>query len=122
MMASEPRAYTTKEVRTMLLDHMRAHVDYWDGVKSDTHPTQRDRMMGLLHSFLCIFDGVSGNIPAFDIVCRPHPDDQKCREDDGENWYPDGETINGDCHLHDLLYPTPDHRPPHGPTDDEEKP
>lgn len=55
------------------------------------------------HGILCIFDGVAGSLPAFDITIRPHPDDKAYCEAQGDDWYVDGQVINDDVHLHDLL-------------------
>jgi hypothetical protein len=70
--------------------------------------------MGVLHSFLCVFDGVSADMPAFEIIAAPHPSDKAFHEKNGENWWPplpeeiserdDFITIHGGHMLHDLLY------------------
>ncbi len=85
-----PRAYTAEEMRTMFLNHIR-YLVY-------THPDDP----GLVaFSILCLIDGVAF-LPAFDLVARPHPDDQAFDRSRGENWVEPGQIIN-DCHLHDLL-------------------
>lgn len=102
----EPRAKTPEEIRGDFLDTCRALADYWAG--GQTHPdgttyTCHERLSGLLHSVLCIFDGVSVGLPAFDIVASPHPDDKEYHRGEGEDWIEPGTVIN-DTMLHELLY------------------
>jgi hypothetical protein len=80
----------------------RSYADYWASPAVD-RATCHERLQGLVHSILCIFDGVSGGMPAFDIVARPHPDDKEYHRQNGENWIEDGTVIN-DAMLHELLY------------------
>lgn len=110
-MADKPRAYTAKEVRDIVLDCIRAKLDYWvetdlkpDFDRTDPRflPELRYRMEGLVHSILVMFDGNSG-LPPFDIVMQPHPSDQKYREENDENWFEPGTNISEES-LHDLWY------------------
>jgi hypothetical protein len=98
----EPKARTAEELRDNFMDTCRNLVDYWASVQVD-RDTRHERLSGLLHSFLCIFDGVSGGMPAFDIVASPHPDDREFHRSEGEDWIEPGTVIN-DCMLHELLY------------------
>ena len=100
--ADAPKAKTPEEIRGDFMDTCRHLVDYWasDVIQRDTC---HERLSGLLHSFLCIFDGVSGGMPAFDIVASPHPDDKEYHRSEGEDWIEPGTVIN-DCMLHELLY------------------
>jgi hypothetical protein len=102
MTGKEPRAVTPEELRVHFLDTCRALAGYWasDAVKN---ATCHERLSGLVHSILCIFDGVNGGLPAFDIVAQPHPDDKEYHRSEGENWIEPGTVIN-DCMLHELLY------------------
>lgn len=116
MAAGEPRARTAEEIRDDFMDTCRHLVDFWASPRTRKFPAGpgtipdwvieailRDRLSGLLHSFLCIFDGVSGGWPAFDIVASPHPDDKEYHRDEGEDWIEPGTVIN-DTMLHELLY------------------
>lgn len=98
----EPKAKTAEKIRADFLDTCRATVDYWAGPQVD-RGTCHERMSGLLHSLLCIFDGVSGGMPAFDIVARPHPDDKEFHRGEGEDWIEPG-TVMNDAMLHEMLY------------------
>jgi hypothetical protein len=97
-----PRARTAEETRGELLDACRGLAAYWasDAVE---RATCHERLMGFLHSVRCIFDGMSGNLPAFDLVVSPHPDDKEYHRSQGENWHEPGTVIN-DCMMHELLY------------------
>ena len=98
----EPRAKTPEELRADFLDTCRNLADYWasDAARRDTC---HERLTGFLHSILCIFDGVSSGLPAFNIVASPHPDDKEYYRSEGEDWIEPGTVIN-DCMLHELLY------------------
>jgi hypothetical protein len=97
MAEQEPRAYTQDEAREKLLGHMRTLVSYWARQPgSDT-----DKINGFASSVLNIFDGTSAEMPALDIVVRPHPDDKDYRISLGENYYEYGQCINGGVHMHE---------------------
>jgi len=98
-----PKAKTPEEIRGDFLDTCRGLADYWASDAIQGSYTCHERLSGLLHSILCIFDGVSMGMPAFDIVASPHPDDKEYFRDEGEDWIEPGTVIN-DCMLHDLLY------------------
>ena len=95
-----PKAKAPEEIRSDFLDTCRHLTDYWADVDRGTC---HERLTGLLHSILCIFDGVSSGMPAFDIVASPHPDDKEYHRSEGEDWIEPGTVIN-DCMLHELLY------------------
>lgn len=97
-----PRAQTADEIRDRFMDTCRASVDFWAGDDIE-RGSVHERLSGLLHSLLCIFDGVSGGMPAFDLAASPHPDDKQYHQDEGENWIEPGTVIN-DCMLHELIY------------------
>ena len=97
-----PKAKTAEEIRDDFMDTCRSLVDYWASPQVG-RDTCHERLSGLLHSILCIFDGVSSGMPAFDIVASPHPDDKEYHRGEGEDWIEPGTVIN-DCMLHDLLY------------------
>lgn len=96
-------AFTAEEMRTRFLGHIIHMIGYWNGEGSsnvDPNRTSRDKMEGLVHSILVMIDGGSGDMPAFDISCAPHPDDEAYHKKNGERWVPAGKVIN-DCQLHD---------------------
>lgn len=97
-----PPAKTAKEVRSEVLATMHALVNYW--ANESRTPDTKEKLDGLAFSILNIFDGTNGGLPGFDIVCRPHPDDESYHRLQQENWYPDGETINKDGLLHEQWY------------------
>lgn len=99
---STPRAKAPEEVRDDFMDTCRALADYWASPQV-ARGSCHERLSGLLHSILCVFDGVSGGLPAFDIAASPHPDDKEFCRGEGEDWIEPGTVIN-DCMLHDLLY------------------
>lgn len=101
--SNEPcaRAYTVDEVRQNILSHVRAMVKYWATQPLGKNTTER--LDGLAFSLLVMIDGCS-ELPAMDLVMRPHPDNERFKREEGENWYQNGQVINGDVHLHDLWY------------------
>ena len=62
-----------------------------------------EKCNGLAFSILNIFDGTSIELPAMDIVLRPHEDDKEYLRGEGMDWFEDGMVIN-DCYLHELFY------------------
>lgn len=90
----------------MFLDHCENVADYWEHVDLRSKPASesevRYRMRGMLFSLLVMFDGGSANLPAFDIVPSPHPDDAEYLKGEGENWWT-ATPINADVQLHDVL-------------------
>lgn len=96
---TEPRAYTADEVRQQFLDHMRTLALYW----SSTAGTEREKLNGLCFSILNIFDGTSQDLPAMDIVLRPHENDMEFHKAEGDNWYEVGQVIN-DTMMHEEYY------------------
>lgn len=87
-----------EQARKELLDIIRSYVDYWDKVD---RLTTHEKLSGLAFSILGIFDGVTPEYPAIDLVLRPHPDDKEYHIDNEDDWYEDGMVINDDVHLHD---------------------
>lgn len=102
----KPRAYTKEEAREMLLEHFHEMVRFWTKAKLDEGDREYDieaRLNGLVHSILATFDGVSGEMPAFDLSPCPHPGDKKFHIENGENYWDSG-VINGDVQLKTLWY------------------
>lgn len=109
-MSSEPRAFTAEECRNMMFAHMATCLVYWRDLPADRlhagahgQSDLHERMEGFLFSLLVMFDGGTGNVPAFDISPAPHPDDEAyCRDTLGENWWPDGTVVN-DTQMHEIF-------------------
>ena len=97
---ADERAYTAEEVRKIFLDQVRHLVSYWE--RESREPTAKGKLEGLAFSIMNIFDGTSG-LPAFDIVCAPHPDDKQYHIDEGSKYFVPGMVIN-ECRLHELLF------------------
>jgi len=102
-MTDTPRAVTDVELRDRFMSTCRAYVDYWASDLID-RDSVHDRLSGLLHSFLCILDGVNGGLPGFDLAASVHPADKDFRRALGENWIEPGMVINGCDMLHEILY------------------
>jgi hypothetical protein len=96
------RPITKEEMRDVLLYTIRDCADYWS---KQPDRSERDRCDGLAFSILAILDGTSPGVPAFDLVVRPHPDNEAYCRERGLNWEVDGQVINDDVHLHNLYYP-----------------
>lgn len=109
-MKNEPRQLTVDEARERFIVHLWQLVDYWDTLK--TVRSQRERLSGLLHSFLASgLDGASLGLPAMEIKPLVSKDDiefYKTHVDDprfpalDRQWFPPGEDIGGA--LHELMY------------------
>ncbi len=94
------RPYTPEEVREMFLENVRHLCHYWAGVERDS---VQEKLEGMAFSLLNMFDGTSVSMPAMDIVLRPHPDDKQFHEQQGDNYFQDGQVIN-DCYLHEEFH------------------
>lgn len=109
-METNPREYTTEEIRDHFLKHVWDMVEYWEkqdhwyDIDGTKHPqSYRRRMEGLAFSILNHIDG--------NYLLAPCPDeeDKDYHIEQGENYYPYNVTnsIKGDIAggLHDLFYP-----------------
>ena len=96
------RAYTKKEVRKKFLDGIHNIVDFW--VNESREETVEGKVNGVAFSILAMIDGSNIDIPAFDVVVRPHPDDKEYHQSEGNNWFEDGMIINDDCSLHEFWH------------------
>jgi hypothetical protein len=90
--------YTEEEVRQRLFSDLRFLCNYW-ARQTDSHPTEQERMEGLIFSILVIFDGGTG-FPAKDIRLAPHKDDKAYYIENGEKYYKPNMLINN-CQLHE---------------------
>lgn len=95
------KAIPKEEARELFMDHLRQLALYWSKANC---ATARERCEGVIHSVLTTLDGCSPSIPAMDLVLRPHADDKAFHEAEGQDYFEDGQVINDDCHLHDLLF------------------
>lgn len=98
-----PRAYTPDEIRDMLLKQFWGMARYWaglDGSNVDPNSTPLDRTSGFLHSMLATLDGSTLNLPAFNLVAAPHPEDPEYLRSQGENWFEPGTVIDDTIHEH----------------------
>jgi hypothetical protein len=103
-----PRSMTVEEMRRLFLGHLRKLVSYW-ATTDLTRPEFRDelaqvgetrfRLNGLVHSILCTLDGVSGSMPAFDLVPSPHKDDEEFNRANGDDWW--SSVVINECSLHE---------------------
>jgi hypothetical protein len=104
--------YTREEMREILVRQMWIMVRYWEN--DGRTPSVHEKLSGLMHSILVIFDGESAALPAFRIFADPHPDDRAYSESLGEKYWPpfpedlreraDLIGINDDVMLHDRMY------------------
>jgi len=104
---NEPRAATAAEMSRQLVEHMREVAIYW--AKTDlTRPefakhvatVESDRLYritGFIHSLLVAFSGCAGGLP-FGIKLQTEGSSQEDIQffrECGENWYPNGEVLEG---------------------------
>lgn len=101
---SEPREYTTEEVRDKFLSHVSRMVDYW--LRESRTPATEEKMEGLAFSILTALDGCSADLPGFIVAPSPHADDKEYLRESGKNWYPENTAdaitcdIGGGLHEH----------------------
>lgn len=86
-----------EKAREQFMHQLAALAKYW---ADQTDQSPLDRCNGLAFSVLNLFDGTSMELPAMDIVLRPHPDDEQFHKDEGTDWFVDGQVINEDM-LHE---------------------
>lgn len=95
------RAFTNDEIREQFLETVRNLSKYW---AAQPNKTEQERCDGLAFSLLNVFDGTSGDLPAFTITATPHPADKDFHIEAGTNYFAEGSVINADCMLHELYY------------------
>lgn len=101
------REHTQKEIQDMFLEHIRGITSYWANLPNKT---PEERTNGVAFSILALLDGVSADLPAFEVIPVPHPSDKAFHQEEGTNYYPDPPralegaiTVHGPDMLHDLL-------------------
>ncbi len=94
------KAKTKEEVRNEFIEYIKGIGQFW--LKESRAKTIKEKMEGFLFSIYNLFDGTSIDMPAFDIIVRPHPDDKQYHIENEENYYEDGMCINDDVYLHEI--------------------
>jgi len=99
-MPDEPRAFTKEEGCQMFLASLRSMVNYW--ANDVDNQTCTERMEGLVHSILCIIDGVGNSeLPALTLTTDPNPEDKEFLIDEGENYW-EPTALNESVYLHEM--------------------
>lgn len=94
------KSYSKEEMMNMFLQNAKVQARYW----AMQECSDKEKTHGLLHSMLCMIDGVSGGFPcSIELVLRPHPDDKQYCIDNEEKWVEDGMCINDDVYLHEEI-------------------
>jgi hypothetical protein len=93
-----------EQLREQFLNSVRMYAREWASYKNKT-PQQR--CDGLAFTLMALLDGTDVDLPAFDLVARPHPDNEAYHKAHGQDWVVDGQVINDDVHLHDMYYDRP---------------
>lgn len=96
----KPRAWTQKEIREKFLKDMWARLEYC--LKEDGMKTPQHKLEVFMHSTLAMLDGAAIDLPGFQLIPNPHPDDKDYHKERGENWFPDNVDIGGA--LHEEMY------------------
>lgn len=92
------KAYTKEQVQEMILSHLHEVARYW---ATQTGGSCEEKINGAMFSVLTMLDGAT-NLPAMDIVLRPHQDDREYCLKCGENYFEDRMVINDDVMLHEM--------------------
>lgn len=93
-----------EQLRGQFLNSVRMYSREWASYENKT-PLQR--CDGLAFSIMALLDGSDVELPAFDLVARPHPDNEAYNKAHGQDWVVAGQVINDDVHLHDMYYDRP---------------
>jgi len=107
---SKPREFDPREMRDMLLDHLKDVAHYWANLpqaavdcRSRGISEAEYRAEGIVFSILAMLDGVAVGMPAFNLTVSTHPSDPEYLRSQGENWWPDGKVVevaHEDWHPH----------------------
>lgn len=98
---SMSKPISKEQLRENLLKQVRMYAHTW---ASYPDKTPQERCDGVAFSILALLDGSDIELPTFDLVARPHPDDKAYQQKRREDWVVDGQVINDDVHLHDMYY------------------
>lgn len=105
------RPMTKEEMLRAFVDHAMVLPEYWARTRlgpecskmvAEAGGEMQYRLEGLLHSLFVVLDGCAGDLPAFDLVPQPHPEDKAFHRTEGTDWW-SSIAINDDCHLKDFL-------------------
>lgn len=99
------REYSAEEVKEQFLDYIRDMVRYWSKIQlsKGKGPTSQEediraRLDGLAFSILVALDGGAADLPNFQVMCDPHPENKPYCQEEGLNWYPEGAVLPGSLH------------------------
>jgi len=81
-----PRAMDKEEVMDQVLRRVEGMVDEWERYP---HKTTRERLEGVIYSFLALLDGCDIGIPGFIVAPLPSKEDSDLRGIEGSAWFPD---------------------------------
>ena len=100
------KEFTIEEVRKLFLAQVVEIENYWANLESKT---KKEAIQGAMFSLLAVLDGNSINLPQFVLAPDPHEDDQRCRIDEGNKYFPEMEEdiycdISGSLHesIHEI--------------------
>jgi hypothetical protein len=99
---TQPRAVRPEELRQQFLDYLLDAAGNRADPKTAPGLSWPERMQGLVHDVLAALDGLSTELPAFDLVARSHPKYRALRQARGENWVEDGTVINRGVELSEI--------------------
>lgn len=100
-MTKEPRPWTKEEAREKFLKHIWGLIQFWADAKVDN---DLEKMEGLAFSILSSLDGTSMELPAYQVIPCPHPNDEEFHRVRGNNWYSDDIDIGGELHSNFYTY------------------
>lgn len=95
---TEPRAYTSEEIRDMIVGHAAHVARYWATLEGPQ--SVQERCDGVAFSLLAMLDGCSMNLPRFMLTPDPHEDDKEWFQRNGEDWF---EPVAIDCNFHEYF-------------------
>lgn len=101
------REYTTDEVRSKFLEHIRLMIDYWDNLPEKS---PKEKLEGLAFSICVTLDGGSANLPGFIVSPVSSKEDVVFYKGNGENYYPLDDKTHSKLKcdiagvLHEMLY------------------
>lgn len=95
------RAKTKEEVRKEFINKVNSIVEYWSDECVGNCDPSKDAAEGVAFSIMTLIDGCT-ELPSFDLIPCPHPEDKQYNIDNGNDWY-ESEIINADVMLHEQL-------------------
>ena len=104
----KPRAWTQEEVQEKFLHHCWTMTKYW--AEDSRTPSTCEKLEGLMHSFLTLFDGMCVGMPGYEVIPCVHPDDKAYHIKEGDNYYKPFKlqkgviTVHGGDLLNDMMH------------------